>query len=221
MSVSSHLAIDLAEYDARIQTFIPNYTEMLTVAAGTLAVSSRRIRTLVDLGTGTGALAARAAEVVQGVSLVGIDADPGMLTTARRRLRRRRVRFIEGSFLSVGFPRCDAITASFALHHVESRRVKRRLYSRARDALRPGGLLVTADCHPASHAKLAAAGRLAWRDHLAGSYGRTQAEAYLRAWSGEDFYVPLDVEVGLMRSAGLRPEVAWRRGSFAVIAAWK
>jgi hypothetical protein len=33
--------------------------------------------------------------------------------------------------------------------------------------------------------------------------------------------MPLDVELKMMRAAGLHPEVVWRKGGFAVIAAKK
>src|SRR4026208_979520 len=56
MSVASHLGIRLADYDARIRTFIPDYEEMLGVAAAAIPA---RTRTIVDLGIGTGALSAR------------------------------------------------------------------------------------------------------------------------------------------------------------------
>ena len=56
-------------------------------------------------------------------------------------------------------PRCDAITASFALHHIEQRRERKALYRRIGAALRPGGVLVSADCHPPAHVDLGAAGR--------------------------------------------------------------
>ena len=50
MSVATHLGIDLAEYDARIRTFIPHYEEMLDVAASVIDPKSE---TIVDLGIGT------------------------------------------------------------------------------------------------------------------------------------------------------------------------
>jgi tRNA (cmo5U34)-methyltransferase len=221
MSVSSHLAIDVAEYDARIRTFIPGYEDMLDVAASMLRLVRRRVSTVVDLGTGTGALAWRVARLVPAANLIGIDADEGMLATARRRLRRRRAAFLVGSFLEVPLPACDAMTASFALHHVESRRARRALFARAHAALRRGGLLVSADCHPGSATEVVRADRLAWRQHLSSAYGTKQAEAYLRAWSAEDFYVPLDAECRLLRATGFEADVVWRHGSFAVIAAWR
>lgn len=219
MAVSIHLKIALNEYDARIRTFIPDYEPMLDAAVAALVAARRPVRTVVDLGTGTGALAARVARAVPGVELIGIDEDEGMLGMAARRLKRHRATLIPGNFVRVPLPRCDAMTASFALHHIEQRRVKKALYARARAALRSGGALVSADCHPAANRALAAAGRDAWHAHLAKSYGPRKAEAFLRAWAHEDFYVPLDVELTLLQSAGFTADVVWRRGSFAVIAA--
>src|SRR5688572_14052501 len=117
MSVSTHLAIDLGEYDARIHTFIPGYDEMLGAAAHVVAL--RQPRTVVDLGIGTGALAARIARAVRDVSLVGIDEDADMLRMARRRLPASRLQLRHESFLTARLPKCDAISASLALHHVE------------------------------------------------------------------------------------------------------
>jgi ubiquinone/menaquinone biosynthesis C-methylase UbiE len=219
MAVSTHLQIDLADYDARIRTFIPYYEEMLDAAVAALGAAARPIDIVVDLGTGTGALAERVARARRRARIVGIDEDEGMLGMAARRLPRRRATLIHDNFTSIALPRCDAVTASFALHHMEHQRTRKALYRRVRSALRRGGVLVSADCHPPAHAALAAAGRGAWRDHLAVSYGRRQAEQFLEAWSHEDFYVPLDVELSLLRGAGLSPEVTWRRDAFAVIVA--
>lgn len=217
MSVSTHLAIDLREYDALIRTFIPDYEEMLNVA--TDVVRLRRPRTVVDLGTGTGALAARIGTALPRAALTGIDEDAGMLERATRRLRRRRATLRHGSFLAVEIGKCDAITASFSLHHVERPRDKRALYARAYAALRPGGLLVSADCHPPDAPWLASSGRAAWLAHLGQTYGRTKAQRFLQAWAEEDFYTSLADEEGLLRSAGFTTHVAWRRHLFAVMVA--
>lgn len=219
MAVSSHLKIDLNEYDERIRTFIPYYEDMLDAAVRVLREVVPANSTVVDLGIGTGALAGRVAQSLTRSRLIGIDEDEGMLAMAARRLPARRTALVFENFLAASIPRCDAVTASFALHHIEERRVKKALYRRVKGALRRGGALVSADCHPARHPALAAAGRTAWRDHLASSYGRRKAETFLQAWSHEDFYVPLEEELALLRGAGLAAEVAWRRDSFAVIVA--
>lgn len=215
MSVATHLAIDLREYDSRIRTFIPRYEEMLDAAAAT--VNAARPRVVVDLGIGTGALASRVARR-PGVRLIGIDEDESILAVAGKRLKARRARFVAGSFLSVPIPPCDAIVSSLALHHVESLTAKGRLYRRAHAALRPRGILVTADCLPSSLPARAADGRRAWLDHLEQSYSAREARAYLRTWAREDFYTTIEQEVALMAAAGFRCDVVWRHDSFAVIA---
>jgi tRNA (cmo5U34)-methyltransferase len=217
MSVASHLAIDLDEYDARIRTFIPYYEEMLDTASA--IVAARRPRTVVDLGIGTGALSARIARRVPAASIVGVDEDDGMLGAAARRLPRRRTTLVNDSFLRAALPRCDAVSASFALHHVASPRTKRRLLTRIRAALHRGGVLVSADCHPSSIASLAIAGHRAWHRFLAGTYGPQKARAFLQTWAKEDFYTTLEDELRMLRGAGFVADVVWRRDSFAVIVA--
>lgn len=217
MSVSSHLGIALAEYDARIRTFIPYYEEMIDLAARIAAAG--RPRVVVDLGTGTGALAARIGRLAPGARLVGIDEDAGMIAAASRRLGRRRATFVHDTFLRAPLPRCDSISASLALHHVASPRRKRAFFARAAAALRSGGVLVSADCHPSALAGRAAADREAWLAFLARTYGSRGARQYLDAWSGEDFYTTLSDEIRLLRAAGFDTDVAWRRDSFAVVVA--
>jgi len=120
---------------------------------------------LVDLGIGTGALSARCLKTAPGVRIVGIDLDPEILTLAARRLRDRAT-LATGTFLRMPLPSCDAVVASFALHHVRTRSAKAALYRRIRAALRPRGLFVSVDCQPARDRAVRRMQRDAWLDHL-------------------------------------------------------
>jgi ubiquinone/menaquinone biosynthesis C-methylase UbiE len=215
MSVASHLGIRLDEYDARIRTFIPDYEEMLDVAA---AAVPRNARTIVDLGTGTGALAARCLRSARRARLVGIDADSAILEVAARRLGTRAT-FIDGSFLRARIPRCDVIASSFALHHVRTRGAKAGLYRRLRRTLTRGGRLINVDCQPSRDAAIAAAQMTAWRAHLERRYSAPESRKLLRVWAGEDTYVPLDAEAAMLKREGFRVDVLWRKGAFAVLLA--
>ena len=213
VGVASHLGIKLAEYDQRIRTFIPDYEEMLEVAA---AAVPRRARTLVDLGTGTGALTARCLLRAPRARSLGIDADPEILKLAERRLG-SRARLQCGSFTRTSLPACDAVVASFALHHIRARSAKTHLYCRIRAALRRGGVFISVDCHPAANRALRRQQREAWESHLLSTYTPREATALLSAWAREDTYVPLEAELELWRKSGLRAEVLWRKGAFAVL----
>lgn len=220
MGVATHLGIRLDDYDASIQTFIPDYSEMLDVAADTAAFSLRKAgkTTLLDLGTGSGALAGRCVDRSPRTRVVGIDVDPGMLAMAERRLR-GRLTAVVGDLVRSDFPRCDAVTASFSLHHLRTKGAKARVYRRCRAALRPGGRLVIVDRYLSPDAAVDARDRAAWRAHLMRAYTRRRTDAFLDAWSKEDFYLRLDVELEMLRAAGFTVDVPWRRSGFGVLSA--
>ena len=213
MSVAAHLGIRLSEYDARIRTFIPDYEEMLDAAA---AVIPPRARVIVDLGVGTGALAARCLQCAHDAHVIGLDADPDILALASRRLGDRGTT-VAGNFLRSALPRCDVMVASLALHHVRTRSAKAGLYRRIHRALRRRGRLVIVDCEPAGDAAQRRAQREAWLAHLRRTYSAARARGLLRSWSREDVYMPLRAELELLSRGGFSAEVVWRRGAFAVV----
>ena len=220
MSVASHLAVSPAGYDRRIRQYLPFYDELITEAARALGYSLRPVRLIVDLGVGTAALSRACFDQVPTSRIWGIDEDPAMLAVARARLGRRasRATLIEGSFLSTPIPRCDAIVATYALHHIRSARVKQSFYDRCFRALRPGGVLVSGDCAPASTDHGFARELDAWIAHMAPSCGGASgARRVYRSWGREDTYLPLAMEQRLLSKARLRVDVPWRRSPFAVI----
>jgi tRNA (cmo5U34)-methyltransferase len=220
MAVASHLHIRLGEYDERIHTFVPGYRAMLDAAAGVVAAMAPPPGHIVDLGTGTGALAQRCLAGVPGARLTAIDEDAEILTLAAERLKHlsQVPAFVHGSFAAVSLPACDAVVASLSLHHIRTADEKRALYRRCRAALSPGGLLVSADCCPASDERLKATQFEAWRAHLRLSYSAREADDFLAAWAIEDVYFSLDDERAMLADAGFATEVIWRDGAMAVIA---
>ncbi len=220
MGVAEHLKIDVEEYDARIRTFIPDYEELIRTTANVLRLVQAPELTIVDVGIGTGALAAECLGVRQGAELIGIDADRAMLDVARARLAGHAgVRFVEADFLETPLPACDAVVASLALHHVPTPAAKQAFYASCRDALRPGGLLLSADCFLAGDPRVAASQRDAWLAHLMQTYSLEESEGYFAAWASEDVYFTLEEELEWLRGVGLLPEVVWRKGTLAVVAA--
>ena len=153
------------EYDRMIATLIPNYSELVDAAAAAVDMIARTAPAVVDLGTGSGALAERIVRVRPKARVMGIDADGTMLAAATRRLK-GNIQTIEENFERVRIPRCDVVSASFALHHVPTGRRKGALYKRCFASLRPGGMFVSADCHLASSATMQRRHRQAWLDRF-------------------------------------------------------
>jgi ubiquinone/menaquinone biosynthesis C-methylase UbiE len=221
VGVAHHLHIRLDEYDAKIRTFIPWYEELLDAAASALRLLPDPSPRVIDLGTGTGALAAACARVLPQVSITAIDGDAGILEMARSRLRTAGAvtpAFVHANFVDAPLPACDAVVASLALHHLRDTAAKQEFYRKVRQAVSANGLVVSADCHPSDNQALARLQHAAWREHLLRSYSSGEADGFFAAWAEEDTYMPLETELDLIRAAGFNPHVVWRRGCFAVIA---
>ena len=219
-SVSAHLALSPAKYDARIRSLIPLYDELIAEAARALGHAARPVRTVVDLGIGTGALARACLDSAPGARVWGIDADPDMMAIARTRLGRQspRVTMTTGSFLDEPLPSCDAMVASYSLHHIRTTRAKLAFYRRCYRALRPGGVLINGDCAPASTPRGFARDLDVWFTHLGKTFGsRAKGRRVYESWADEDVYVPLAEEIRLLERAGFTVDVPWRRSPFAVI----
>jgi SAM-dependent methyltransferase len=220
MSAASHLGVSPAGYDRRIRQYLPHYDELIAEAAHALGYALRRIRLIVDLGVGTAALSRACLDEVPAARVWGVDEDPAMLAVAKARLGRRasRATLVQGSFLSTPIPSCDAIVATYALHHIRSTRAMQALYARCFRALRRGGVLVSGDCAPASTDRGFALELDAWLAHMAPSCGgMSGARRVYESWGGEDTYLPLAVEQRLLARAGFHTDVPWRRSPFAVI----
>jgi SAM-dependent methyltransferase len=222
MSVATHLAVSPAEYDTRIRSLIPLYDELIAEVARALGHAARPVRMIVDLGIGTGALARACLERSPAARVWGIDADPDMMAIARTRLGRlsRRVTMTTGSFVEASLPSCDAMIASYSLHHIRTPRAKAAFYRRCYQALRPGGVLINGDCAPASTPRGFARDLDVWFTHLGRSFGsRARGRRVYESWADEDTYLPLADEIRLLERAGFAVDVPWRRSPFAVIVA--
>jgi tRNA (cmo5U34)-methyltransferase len=145
--VGDHFAAQWQDYDDRIRRTIPHYEGALEVLVGTLKRSCPTPCWIVDLGVGTGGLAARLLDAFPDARLTGIDLVPSYLEIAADRLERHadRVELIEGDIAAMDLPRdVDVFVTSFVLHHTEDA-TKRRVYEQIWSGLRDGGVMANAD----------------------------------------------------------------------------
>jgi SAM-dependent methyltransferase len=222
--VAGHLGVAADEYDRTIRTFIPGYERMIATVVHWLDGHVPADGLVVDLGAGTGALGAAVLEALTDVRVELVDIDPNMLEVAATRCAAHAGRFrVRHARFQDELPRCHAVVASLALHHVATHGEKRELYRAICDALEPGGVVVVADAlvYPDGPER-----RRMIEDlfaHMAEhGISLSEAEAHLGQWAQEDVYVPLPVELGLIADAGFpRPDVFWREGLITVYGAFK
>ncbi|MCW3003549.1 MAG: class SAM-dependent methyltransferase [Conexibacter sp.] len=133
-----------AEYEAPRRRLIPPFDAFYGTAVDALTMLGRAPVRVLDLGAGTGMLAARVAQAYPGAELVLVDGAPAMLEQARAALG-DRVRLHVGD-LADPLPEgpFDAVVSALAIHHLDDDG-KRALFARVCEALPPGGVFVNAE----------------------------------------------------------------------------
>jgi ubiquinone/menaquinone biosynthesis C-methylase UbiE len=102
---------------------------------------------LLELGSGSGAMAAGTAQTFPDLRLVITDIDPAMVRAARQRLRGHAQVFVaqaDVTDLPFDDDRFDVVASYLMLHHVIE---WRKALAEARRVLRPGGTFVGYDLH--------------------------------------------------------------------------
>ena len=217
--VAGHLGVAADDYDRTIRTFIPNYERMVSTVVHWLEGHVPPGGLVVDLGAGTGALGAAILDALPDVRVELVDIDPNMLEVAEARCAQHAGRFaLRHARFEDELPRCHAVVASLALHHVAADGDKRDLYRAIRAALEPGGLVVVADALVYDDGPERARMIQGLFAHMALSgISAADAEGHLAQWAEEDVYKTLPGELALIREAGFpRPDVFWRDGLIAV-----
>jgi tRNA (cmo5U34)-methyltransferase len=132
------------DYDALRRRLVPGFDEFYGAALQALGLASRPVRRVLDLGAGTGLLAAMVARAHADAELVLLDGAAGMLDEARERLG-ARASYAVGDLADPLPPGpWDAVVSALAIHHLADED-KRVLFARVHDALAPGGMFVNAE----------------------------------------------------------------------------
>jgi tRNA (cmo5U34)-methyltransferase len=153
------------------------------------------VRTILELGVGTGETSRRVLALHPGARLVGIDRQEDMLGRARELLPDADLRIgrLEDPLPQGPF---DLVVSALAVHHLDGAG-KRDLFTRVAAALRPGGAFVLADV----------------------VVPRDPAEATTPLEDGFDLPDTIDDQLAWLREAGLEPELVWERGDLALFRA--
>lgn len=133
-----------AGYEGPRRRLIPPFDAFYGTAVDALSLLGRAPRRVLDLGAGTGMLAARIAARHPEARFVLTDGAPAMLEQARATLGDRAeivVADLADPLPEGGF---DAVVSALAIHHLGDAD-KRALFARVAAALPPGGVFVNAD----------------------------------------------------------------------------
>lgn len=112
------------------------------------AAALGRGQKVLDVGCGTGTLAVAAAQAAPDVTVTGLDADPAILTKARRRAGAAglEIRFDEAMSNALPYPdeSFDVVLSTLFFHHLPDD-AKHQTAAEVVRVLRPGGRVVVGD----------------------------------------------------------------------------
>lgn len=193
-----------ASYDAHRRQLIPCFDGFYGAAVDLAATAPAPAPRILDLGSGTGLLAALILGRLPEARLTLLDISEAMLAHARARFAgspvRVEIRVGDQITTDLGGP-WDAIVSALSIHHLPHDE-KRRLYARAYDALAPGGIFVNADNVTAEDPAVQAQNRAAWIAAIRAS-GIDEAElAAAMERTKVDILAPLNPQLEWLREAG-------------------
>ncbi len=176
-------------------------------------------RTLLDLGIGTGLELEAVFERFPAIQVTGLDIADKMLGKLREKYPGRHITLCLEDYLSadLGWERYDAALSVMTLHH-HAHAVKRELYRRLHDCLRPGGVYIECDY------MLTGAGAQELENQLFAAYAQCKQEQGLPEKGSYHFDTPCTAENqrSLLRKAGFsRVEEVWRQGNTVTLRAFR
>ena len=176
------------------------YGAVLELVAESRAPAHAR---MLDLGAGTGLLAAMIRAAHPGTLVTLVDAAPAMLDEARRRF----VGVAAVEYLVADYAEqpptgpFDLVVSALSIHHLEDP-AKRRLFAAMQAALVPGGLLINADQILAPTPGLEARAHARWREQAAALGSDPQEIAAAESRMAHDRCATLDDQLAWLREAG-------------------
>ena len=173
---------------------------------------------LLDLGAGTGLLAALVRGAFPGIRIDLVDVAPAMLELARRRFAGQAdvtVTVADYGMAELGGP-YDLIVSALSIHHLDDA-AKRRLFTRSLAALRPGGLFVNAEQVLAPTPELERRAHARWRRQALALGAEAATVAAAEERMRHDRCASLEDQLAWLRAAGFAEvDCAFKQWRFAV-----
>lgn len=218
--VKNHFENEAKEFDRIILALIPYYPEMIQTLVDAIPFSGPESLRVIDLGCGTGTVAAQILEAFPNAQVTCIDIAENMIAIARTKLAAYPlVNYAVADFNEFEFSgKHDVIVSSLALHHLPTDENKKRLYRRIYDSLDSGGIFYNADVVLGSNEFLKALYLRKWRQFMGRSISIDEIEGkWIPKHKEEDHPAKLTDQLDWMTEIGFADvDVLWKYGNFAV-----
>lgn len=155
------------KYDRQRPILIPCFDDFYTMAL-TLSDEVANVKSILDIGAGTGLMSALFAEKYPQAEIKLVDFSENMLAKARDRFQgNSKIHYLQADFSTVDLEevKYDLIISGLAIHHLEPE-LKQLLFQKIYRALKPGALFINADQVKGATDFAERVYTEAWRNHV-------------------------------------------------------
>lgn len=140
----------IKRWDRMQERYLVKRTQRFDLIVQIVAATQTEIKTIVDLGCGTGSLTAHLLDAFPEAQVIGIEVDPTLLALAARRTAHfgERVRLLHRDLRKAtwtkGLNAASAVVSATALHWLTESQLQ-RVYQQITPILKAGGIFLNAD----------------------------------------------------------------------------
>jgi tRNA (cmo5U34)-methyltransferase len=218
--IKNHFEGEAHEFDSIILALIPHYPTMVRALVQSIPFGRALPIRVIDLGCGTGMVAAKVLEVFPNAQITCLDVAENMIAVAQARLARYpRMEYVVADFGTFNFDaEYDVVVSSLALHHLATDKDKQDFYRRIYQNLSPGGVFYNADVILASSGFLQDVCMNEWRRFMRQSVSENDIEGkWIPKYQEEDRPAKLIDQLAWMTEIGfVDVDVIWKYYNFAV-----
>jgi tRNA (cmo5U34)-methyltransferase len=218
--IKHHFETEAQAFDDIILKLIPHYPVMLRALADAIPFERSMPVRAIDLGSGTGTLAALILEAFPHARVTCVDLAENMISAAKTKLARYpSVEYIVADFYGFDFrDKYDVIASSLALHHLLTDKDKQDFYRRIYESLNPGGVFYNADVVLASNQHLQSLYLSEWRKFMNRKVSKKEIEGkWIPKYQEEDRPAKLVNQLAWLSGTGfVDVDVIWKYFNFAV-----
>ena len=223
ISVEKHFDEMARDFEKVKRKVIPGYREIEKCIFSYLPFTPSRKIAVLELGTGTGALALDLLKYFPRATYTGVDFSSKMLELASHRLRKcdKRVTLQNVDLNKVRIVgRYDLIISLFTIHHIIN---KKGLFKHLHTLLKPGGCLFYADVRVSKNNKLEKRFIEGWKDFMARSgIPKGKIGKVIDDHRKYDLPEPIETQLNFLKSAGFKDyDIVWCREKNAAFFATK
>ncbi|KLT65969.1 class I SAM-dependent methyltransferase [Pedobacter sp. BMA] len=194
------------KYDRQRRFLIPCFNDFYA-AALTLSEEVSDVRTILDVGAGTGLMSAFFNEKYPHAQITLVDISSAMLKKAEERFEgNENISFLNADFANVDLPEnhYDMVVSGLAIHHLPNE-LKQQLFRKIMKTLKPGGWFINADQVLGQTELAEKIYTENWKNHVQQNPNLTEEEkqsAFERI--KVDIMAPLKLQLEWLESAGLQ-----------------